>query len=171
MLKSLPGVMRQLQQSGLSYLWLTLLIFSADCLSKVWASKRLAKVITLKILPFLDFTLTYNSGAAFSFLDVASWWPNVLFTIITILVSVIIIWRLLHNPWYLYKANIALSLILGGALGNLSNRLYCHHVVDFIDCYVGYWHWPIFNLADSAIFLGTLMLGWAILHEDKICKL
>jgi signal peptidase II len=101
--------------------------------------------------------LTYNTGAAFSILSEASGWQRWFLSGIAAGASILIIYLLIK-----YTANklfcLALSLILGGALGNLWDRITLGHVVDFLDFYIGSYHWPAFNIADSAIFIGAALL-------------
>src|SRR5690606_31046844 len=111
----------------------------------------------IPITGFFNLVLTYNTGAAFSFLSEASGWQRWFLSAIAATASIVIIY-LLHK----YRAEtlfcLSLSLILGGALGNLWDRITLGHVVDFLDFYVGDYHWPAFNIADSAIFIGAALL-------------
>lgn len=142
----------------LRWLWLSLLVLVLDQLSKqlVEASFGLHQVMALA--PGFNLTLAYNEGAAFSFLSDQGGWQRWLFVGLASLVSlVLVIWisRLQRHDRLLA---ISLSLVLGGALGNLLDRVLFGHVIDFIDIYYGDWHWPAFNLADSAITLGVVLL-------------
>jgi signal peptidase II len=110
------------------------------------------------VVPGFNLTLLYNTGAAFSLLDEASGWQRWLFTGITVIVGIgIVIWLATLDAGQRW-APLALALILGGALGNLIDRVYLGYVVDFIQIYYDRWSWPAFNLADSAICVGAVML-------------
>ncbi|HUL66454.1 MAG TPA: signal peptidase II [Burkholderiaceae bacterium] len=109
------------------------------------------------ITGFFNLVLTYNKGAAFSFLSAASGWQGTLFMVVGIAASAFIVWLLTrHGKQKLFSA--ALALILGGALGNVIDRLAYGHVIDFLDFHLGGWHWPAFNVADSAIVCGAALL-------------
>ena len=110
----------------------------------------------LAVLPFVNFTLLYNTGAAFSFLANSAYARHVL-TVLAIAVSAGIIFVLIRKRPKAY-ASCALALVLGGALGNLIDRLRFGYVVDYIDVYIGSYHWPAFNVADAAISIGALLL-------------
>jgi signal peptidase II len=129
-----------------------------DQLTKIWATQTLTFNQPIAILPFFNFTLLHNTGAAFSFLANAGGWQRWFFTILAIGVSfVLVLWlaRLKSNQYGLASA---LALILGGALGNVIDRLNYGYVIDFLDFYYKTWHWPAFNIADSAITIGAAIL-------------
>lgn len=137
---------------------LAILVVAFDQGSKAWVSAVFDYAETLEVLPFFNMTLVYNRGAAFSFLSDAGGWQRWLFAVIGIVVSVIIAVWISRLSLQQKRLSLALSLILGGAIGNLWDRVILGHVIDFIDVhYLGY-HWPAFNLADSAITLGALLL-------------
>ena len=109
------------------------------------------------ITGFFNLVLTYNKGAAFSFLASASGWQKHFLTVIGIGASRFILYLLArHGSQKLFS--LALAMILGGAIGNVIDRLAYGHVVDFLDFHVGGWHWPAFNMADSAIVGGAILL-------------
>ncbi|MGE5160240.1 MAG: signal peptidase II [Betaproteobacteria bacterium] len=109
------------------------------------------------ITGFFNLVLTYNKGAAFSFLASASGWQKHFLTIVGIGASLFILYLLArHGGQRLFS--LALSMILGGAIGNVIDRIAYGHVVDFLDFHVGGWHWPAFNMADSAIVGGAILL-------------
>ncbi len=127
-----------------------------DQITKIVAVRYLTKH-TYTALPFLNFFLSYNPGAAFSFLGQAGGWQRWLLISIGIIVSAwISIWicttRIIHM-----SAALTASLILGGALGNLCDRVRLGYVIDFIDFHIGYWHFATFNLADTAVTLGVFL--------------
>lgn len=142
----------------LKWFWLSVVVVVLDQLTKAAAVAGLVQGQPLHIIPSFNLTLMYNTGAAFSFLSTADGWQRWLFEGIAIVVSVIIIGWLRKLDTTAYWQAAALALILGGALGNLWDRLVLGHVVDFIDIYYGRVHWPAFNIADAAITLGALML-------------
>ncbi len=109
-------------------------------------------------MPFFDLVVVHNTGAAFGFLSQAGGWQNVFFVAVAIVISTVILvmtYRLGAKDRLLA---VALMLVLGGALGNLVDRLRFGYVVDFLDVYYQAWHWPAFNVADSAITIGALLL-------------
>ena len=128
-----------------------------DQLSKWWALSNLKLGIPEEVLPFLNWLLLFNPGAAFSFLAQSSGWQRWFFTVLGLLASAYIFW-LLRKSQQDKLLSFALSLILGGALGNVLDRIMYGAVVDFIDLYYQHWHWPAFNLADSAICLGATLI-------------
>ena len=151
----------------LHWLWLSLLVIVLDQLTKLWASSDLIYGKPVALLPSLNFTLMHNTGAAFSFLNEAGGWQRWFFALIALVVStVLVLWlhRLTSSQRWLA---VALALVLGGALGNLIDRLYLGYVIDFVDVYYDRWHWPAFNVADSSIFIGVAMLIIDSLRGEK----
>ncbi len=142
----------------LRYLWISVLVLLLDQATKLAALKYLVRQSEIAILPFLNFTLVYNSGAAFGFLSSASGWQNTFFITIAIIASLVIFLLLRRLQPQEKLMALGLALIFGGALGNLLDRLLYGYVVDFIDVYYRGWHWPAFNVADSAITIGAVML-------------
>jgi signal peptidase II len=155
------------QLRNLHWLWLSAAVVGIDQLSKALASRMLDLHQPVPLVPFLNLTLTHNTGAAFSFLSDAGGWQRWFFTGLTMVVAIVImVWLTRLKPGLHWLA-AALSLILGGALGNLWDRLVIGAVVDFIDVYYGTWHWPAFNVADSAICVGAVMLVVSTLREGS----
>jgi signal peptidase II len=151
----------------LHWLWLSLFILVADQISKQLAESAIQLYERVALLPYLNLTLTYNRGAAFSFLSEQSGWQRWFFSVLAVVVTlVLVVW--LKN---LDRANrwtaISLSLIIGGAVGNLIDRLLFGHVIDFIDVYYGQWHWPAFNVADSAISIGVVLMLLEAFRGEK----
>jgi signal peptidase II len=147
-----------LQVSRLKWLWLAVLTIILDFATKQMAEHFLHYAQPVYVLPVFDLTLLYNKGAAFSFLANESGWQRWFFTLIAISVSsVLCVWlmKLKENEKWLAAA---LSLVIGGALGNLYDRLAYGHVVDFIHVHWGPSYFPAFNIADSAISIGAAML-------------
>ncbi len=147
-----------MRKSGLIWLWVSLLVVLLDQLTKELAQFYLLPYNENPIFPGFNLTLSFNKGSAFGFLHQAPGWQGWLFGIIAISVSLaIIIWltRLSKKQWGLC---IALSLIVGGALGNLLDRILYGQVTDFLQLYIGRLYWPTFNVADSAICVGAFIL-------------
>ena len=138
-----------------------------DQITKHWVSASLTYGDPVVFTPFFNFTLLHNPGAAFSFLSEAGGWQRWFFTAVAALVSVVIvIWiaRVAQRRW----EALALALILGGAIGNLYDRVLLGHVVDFIVVHYKEYYWPAFNIADSAITVGAALLIIDMLfHKDK----
>lgn len=136
---------------------LAAIILVMDLLTKRWVEFNLSYGQQIVVTDFFNLVLAYNAGAAFSFLSDASGWQRWFLSTIAILVAVLIVYLLYKNTsnWLFC---FALSLILGGALGNLWDRIMLGHVIDFLDFHVSGYHWPAFNLADSAIFCGACLL-------------
>ena len=140
-------------------LWyaLALLVVLLDQLTKYWISASFVYGETRAYSGFFNLVLTYNKGAAFSFLAAAAGWQRGFFIVIA-LIAVVVISVLLARHAGEKLFCFALALILGGALGNVLDRMVLGYVVDFLDFHVAGWHWPAFNLADSAITLGAILL-------------
>lgn len=142
----------------LPWLVLSVLIILGDQWTKYWAETHLVAYQPKAILPMLNFTLAYNTGAAFSFLSGAGGWHRWFFASFSIVMSLILLAWLIRLPKQAVLQAFSLSLILGGAIGNLYDRAILGHVIDFIDVYYLNYHWPVFNLADSAICIGAATL-------------
>lgn len=128
-----------------------------DQLSKHWVMASFELYQRMPIMPLLDFTFVYNEGAAWSFLSDAGGWQRYLLTAISAVMSVaLIVWIKRSDPTWLQR--LSLAFILGGAVGNLYDRAVWGKVVDFILVYYQDWSYPVFNLADSAITVGAIML-------------
>ncbi len=144
-----------------------------DLATKAWVSNVFTPGESLTVTPFFNLVLAHNTGAAFSFLADAGGWQRWFFTIVTIVISVgivVMLSRQRNAPW----VSTALALVLGGALGNLYDRLMLGHVVDFVQLHAAGYYFPAFNVADSAISIGVAMLIWdslrpraAALGEEK----
>ncbi|WP_456417712.1 signal peptidase II [Thiolapillus sp.] len=140
------------------YLLLALLLVVADQLTKFWVLSVFEPYEVLPVLPVFNLTLVFNPGAAFSFLSDAGGWQRTFFIVLSSLISIgLVIWlmRLRRGEGL---TGIALGMILGGALGNLIDRVRLGKVVDFLDFYWREWHWPAFNVADSAITVGVVIM-------------
>jgi len=139
--------------------WLVVaaIVIAFDQATKITIERLFEFGDSTPITSFFNLVLTYNKGAAFSFLSAASGWQGTLFMVVGIAASAFIVWLLTrHGKQKLFST--ALALILGGALGNVIDRLAYGHVIDFLDFHLGGWHWPAFNVADSAIVCGAALL-------------
>ncbi len=152
----------------LGWLWLSVLVLILDQTSKYYFEHSLELYQQIVVIPnYFSWMLAYNTGAAFSFLADGGGWQRWLFAMIAVVVSaVLIVWlkRLGRNDTWLA---IALALVLGGALGNLYDRIVLGHVIDFIFVH---WHehgFPAFNVADSAITVGAIMLALDMFKTKK----
>ena len=155
------------EASALRWLWLSALIIVLDQITKVIANTYMALHETIELAPFINLTLAYNEGAAFSFLSDAGGWQRWFFTVLAVTVSaVLVVWLRRLPPSEKFVA-VALALILGGAIGNVIDRVYLGYVIDFIDVYYAQAHWPAFNVADSAISVGAVMLIWDALRGKQ----
>lgn len=145
------------KNAGLT-LWLGIaaVVVLLDQVTKITMSRLLAYGQSEPVTSFFNLVMVYNPGAAFSFLANSGGWQRWFFSALALAVSIFIVWMLNRNAsqrmfcW-------SLSLILGGAVGNLIDRLAYGHVIDFLDFHVGGWHWPAFNVADAAITIGAAL--------------
>jgi len=140
-------------------LWLipSALVIVLDQFTKNWVVDAFSFAETRPVTSFFNLVLAHNSGAAFSFLAGAGGWQRVFFIVVASVASAVILYLLRkHGQQTLFS--LALSLVLGGALGNLIDRIRWGYVVDFLDFYYGNYHWPAFNVADMAITGGVILL-------------
>ncbi len=138
---------------------LAFVLFVLDWITKQAIESTLSYGQEIPVLPFFDITLRYNTGAAFSFLAQAGGWQRWFFSLIALAVVVGISWRLVKIANSNRLESIALAFVLGGALGNLYDRLVYGHVVDFIQLHWQQsWYFPAFNIADSAITIGVVLM-------------
>lgn len=147
-----------IEKSGLRWLWLTVILFILDQVTKYWTVQALELRESYEVLSFFSFTYARNYGAAFSFLGDAGGWQRYLFTGIAFAVSIFLLYSLKKNSIEKRWENIAFSLVLSGAIGNMMDRLMFGYVVDFLDFDLGFYRWPTFNVADITIFIGAAML-------------
>lgn len=154
----------------LPWFLLSFMIVLFDQITKYWAVKNLSVYEGWSVMPCLKWILAFNTGAAFSFLDGAGAWHKLLFMIFSMSMSVLLVYWILNKKAKSTLEYIALSCILGGALGNLIDRLHYGYVIDFILVYYKTHQFPVFNVADSVITIGgfCLFLGWW-LQERKTC--
>jgi len=140
------------------FVWIAVVVLVFDQMTKFAATDYLTQHGEVNLAPFLNLVLVHNTGAAFGFLSGAGGWQNVFFIVVALSACVFILWL----SWRLDRRDMFLAfglmLVLGGALGNLTDRLFHGYVIDFVDVYYRTWHWPAFNFADSAITIGAVML-------------
>jgi signal peptidase II len=146
----------ELKSSGIRWLWISLLVIAIDQLSKLWIERTLALGEGFSALPVLDIVRAHNSGAAFSFLATAGGWQRWAFTIVALVISVLLVGWLRKLALATHALLAAgLTLILGGAIGNVIDRLEHGYVVDFLAAHWGGAYFPAFNVADAAITIGA----------------
>lgn len=142
----------------LAWLWLSAVVIVLDQLSKRLVDTSMQLYQSIELMPFFQLTYLRNQGAAFSFLSQAGGWQRWFFVGLAVTASGLICYWLKRLEKHQRWEAAAWALILGGALGNLIDRVLYGYVIDFLDVYYGEWHWPAFNVADSAITVGVAML-------------
>ena len=160
---SMAEVLRDLRSpprpNATAWLWLSLLLIVADQVTKWLAVANLEYLTPVPVIDgFWNWTLVHNYGAAFSFLSDAGGWQKWFFAGLATVVSVVMALWLRLTPRADWRNALPLALVIAGAIGNLIDRVRYGYVVDFIDWYVGKHHWPAFNVADSAIVVGAVLL-------------
>ncbi len=151
----------------LNWLWLSILVLGLDQLVKWWVIQEFSLYQQSPVLPFFSLTLAYNPGAAFSFLGNASGWQRWFLSGVAIVVSILLTGWLKQLRANENWQACSLSLILGGALGNLIDRMVSGQVTDFLLFYYKNWYFPAFNLADTAITIGAIMLVLDMFRESS----
>ncbi len=141
------------------WLWLAGIIIIADQISKWIVLATLRPGDSIYVAPFFNWVLTFNAGAAFSFLSDAGGWQRWFFTVLALGVSVWIV-SMLRQHTGEFRLSLALTLIVGGALGNVIDRIRFGAVVDFVQWHAAGYYWPAFNVADSAITIGAVLMVW-----------
>lgn len=152
--------------------WIAASVLLLDQLTKLAAVKYLAAGV-IPVLPFFDLELAYNTGAAFGFLHNAGGWQRAFFIVVAVGVSGFIVHMVRKLERHELQLAVALMLVLGGAIGNVVDRIYLGKVVDFLHFFYGRWEWPNFNIADSAITIGAIMLiidsfGWRLFGPKQV---
>ena len=160
---SMAEVLRDLRSpprpNATAWLWLSLLLIVADQVTKWLAVANLEYLTPVPVIDgFWNWTLVHNYGAAFSFLSDAGGWQKWFFAGLAAVVSVVMALWLRLTPRADWRNALPLALVIAGAIGNLIDRVRYGYVVDFVDWYVGKHHWPAFNVADSAIVVGAVLL-------------
>ncbi|MDI3325237.1 signal peptidase II [Pontibacterium granulatum] len=143
---------------SLVWLWLSAVVVAVDLWSKFVTSSSLKYGVPVEVLPVFDLRLSYNTGAAFSFLADAGGLQRWFFMLIAVVVSVVLLVWMKRTPRWQWWVGIAQALVLGGALGNLYDRVVHGYVIDFISLHYGEYYFAVFNLADVAISLGAALL-------------
>lgn len=152
------------------YLLFVLVIVVFDQLSKIWIVQNLQLHHSIPVFPMFSIVRAHNYGAAFGFLNSSPGWQTVFFSTVSLLVSIVLLVWLRQTAATQRQLSIALTLVLGGAIGNLIDRLQYHYVVDFLMLYYGKWQFPAFNVADAAITVGAIILiidsfGWKLISD------
>lgn len=161
-------MIKNVMNTGLSWLWLTLLCLVVDQITKHQVVGSMELYESIQILSFFSITYVHNLGAAFSFLADQGGWQRWFFTAIAAIASIVFIIWLAKTPKDKKLLSIAFALLLSGALGNLIDRVLFGYVIDFLDFYIGSYRWPAFNVADSMIFIGAaLMIFDSFKNSDK----
>ncbi len=160
-----------MKKTGLSWLWLSIVVLITDLLSKYIVVQRFELYESVNVLPIFNLTYVRNYGAAFSFLADHSGWQKYFFLGLAIVISIALIVMLFKNKAELKLQNAAYALIIGGAIGNAIDRAYNGYVVDFLDFYWDIYHYPVFNIADIGIVVGAgLLILESILEHRKSKK-
>jgi signal peptidase II len=147
------------ERTALPWLGVSVLVLLADQLSKLWVLRSLPEFRAVPVIDgFWNWYRTYNTGAAFSLLGDAGGWQQYLFSGFAIAISAVLGWWLAKTPRDDWKTALPFALVIGGAIGNLLDRLQHGHVVDFIQWHWRDHYWPSFNVADSAIFVAAAIL-------------
>ena len=155
------------KRNGWIWLWLSFAIIILDQLSKALVQSHLTPGEVVRWAPFFNIQLAYNTGSAYGFLGEMSGWQMPLFCIIGVVASIILVVWLGRLKRHNYLLCIGLSLIVGGALGNVIDRIRLSYVVDFFDFHIGTWHFATFNVADSAISVGAVLLIIKLIFYSK----
>jgi signal peptidase II len=157
------------ERTALPWLGVSVLVLLADQLSKLWVLRSLPEFQPVPVIDgFWNWFRTYNTGAAFSFRSDASGWQQYLFVVLATVICGLLAWWLAKTPRGDWKTALPFALVIGGAIGNVIDRLQHGHVVDFIQ-----WHWkdayyyPAFNIADSAIVCGAVMIALFSIFSGK----
>jgi signal peptidase II len=154
---------------ALVWLWLSVLVIVLDQFVKYVVVAVLQPYAPREVIPgILNWTLAFNTGAAFSFLADQQGWQRWFFTLLAVGVSAVLVNWLRRTPRNDWRTALPLALVIGGALGNLIDRIRLGHVIDFIQVYLGSWPFPSFNVADSAISVGAVLLVFfGLFTHDK----
>ncbi len=145
-------------RSGLWWLWVSALVVLLDQWSKAFASEKLELYVAHPVTNWFNWTLMHNKGMAFSLLADQPGWQRWFLSILALIIVVWLLRWLKQTSFHFRLLNISLSLIIGGALGNVIDRIRHGYVVDFIQWHYKTWYWPAFNVADMAITLGAVLL-------------
>nr|WP_136250160.1 signal peptidase II [Ningiella ruwaisensis] len=155
MLKTTPSLIKD---TGFRFLWISLIGVVLDQWTKQAVVNNMALYQSIEVLPFFNLTYVHNYGAAFSILYDAGGWQRYFLSALALIVSAVILWWLKQTTRQQVLLPVAFCFILGGALGNVIDRIFHGYVIDFLDFYYASYHWPAFNIADSSIFIGAALL-------------
>ena len=154
--------------NALPWLAASALVIALDQWSKAWVLKALPEYTAVPVIEgFWNWYRTYNPGAAFSFLADAGGWQKYFFTVLAFAISGLMAWMLSRTPRNDWKQALLLALVIGGAIGNVIDRLQHGHVIDFIQWHIGDHYWPAFNIADSAVVGGAIGIALFGLFSGK----
>ncbi len=142
----------------LKWLWLSLISLVLDQWSKIAIDGSMRLYESIALIPGFNLTYVHNTGAAFSFLSEAGGWQRWFFAVMAFTISIVLTIWLYRLKKHETLLAVALALVLGGAIGNLIDRLAYGYVIDFLDVYYQSWHWPAFNVADMSISLGVFLM-------------
>ncbi|WMQ74401.1 MAG: Lipoprotein signal peptidase [Sodalis sp.] len=149
---------KTMMSTGLRWLWLALVVLALDLGSKQWIMAHFWLGESMSVVSFINLTYVHNPGAAFSLLANKGGWQRWAFSAITVIIAVVLLVMIYRSDKRARLSNAAYAMIIGGALGNLFDRMVHGVVIDFIDFYVGDWHWPTFNVADAGICIGAVLI-------------
>ena len=149
---------------------LSAVVIVLDQVTKIWVESALHYREVVEVIPFFNLTLAYNPGAAFSFLADQPGWQRWFLSALAIVVSLVLVVWIKKLRQEEYSLGYPLALILGGAVGNVIDRIAYGHVIDFLDVYYKNQHWPAFNIADSAICVGAVLMIWLSFKEARTEK-
>ncbi len=149
--------MSRVKANALSWLGLSALVIVLDQWSKAWVLRALPEHEPVAVIEgFWNWYRTYNTGAAFSFLADAGGWQKWFFVILAFAISGLMVWMLARTPRHDWRSAMPLALVVGGAVGNVIDRIQHGHVIDFVQWHVGEYFWPAFNIADAAVVGGAI---------------
>lgn len=149
--------MARVRPNALPWLWLSVVVIVLDQLTKLWVLRALPEYTAIPVIDgFWNWYRTYNTGAAFSFLAGAGGWQTWFFTALAFVISGLLGFWLSRTPRADWRTAMPFALVIGGAIGNVIDRLQHGHVIDFIQWHWRDWYWAAFNLADSAIVAGAV---------------
>ncbi|QQS46144.1 MAG: signal peptidase II [Acidobacteriota bacterium] len=159
-----------LAKSG--YLIITIIVLAIDQLTKYWAVKSLKPVLMIEVIPgFFRFTYATNRGVAFSLFADSEMNVPVIFAVISIIAALVVLLYLARTPPGRMLTSTALSLLLAGIIGNLIDRIRLGEVIDFIDVHLAdKYTWPTFNIADSAICVGAILLALEMIRDERAAR-
>ena len=146
---------------------LSIFVIILDQITKYLIVKKIIAFSIIPVTKFLNLTLVFNTGSAFSFLSNTGVWHVWFFTIFSAVMSVFLLIWLIRIPTNQILSAYGIALIFGGAIGNLIDRLIHGHVIDFLDFYFATYHWPVFNVADTAISLGAMLLALSLIRNQS----